>query len=127
MTLSRQHSETRVPELVSARCERLIAAPGTRPGTVGLLYLLADGVWYRMFVDAGLFFLDECAGPDSKDDLCEGESYVDLSSELACAGETIRELAMKNGVLTIRFSHTSVAFREDEEGAMRIEDRGGGP
>ena len=91
-------------ELVGARCEGLIAVPGAALDLVLFLYILADGAWYRFFLDAELLYLDECGGPDRDDDLPPGEEYVDLGDVLGCVGTTIEEFGMRRGQLTIRFS-----------------------
>jgi len=104
MAIKVQGAEVDVEELIGARCERFIAVPGAAIDLVLCLYMLADGVWYRFFLDAQHLFLDECQGPDAEDDLAPGETYVDLGEVLGCAGTLIEEFTMQNGTLTIRFS-----------------------
>ena len=104
MVIKRQDADTDVHELVGARCERLLAVPGAAVDLVLFLYILADGAWYRFFLDSELLFLDSCAGPDREDDLSPGEEYVDLGEVLDCVGAVIDEFTMRKGTLTIRFS-----------------------
>lgn len=84
MAITRQHASTDVAELVGVRCEKLFAIPGVAPDIVIAAYLLADGTWYRFFIDAGLLFLDECEGPDPEDDLAPGDDYVDIGANMRC-------------------------------------------
>ena len=104
MAIKIQDAEVDVDELVGARCERLIAVPGAAVDLVLFLYILADGAWYRFFLDSKHLFLDECEGPDPAEDLAPGDTYVDLGEVLGCAGAVIEEFAMQGGTLTIRFS-----------------------
>jgi hypothetical protein len=105
MAIKIQSAEVDVAELVGARCERLVAVPGAAVDLVLFLYLLADGVWYRFFLDSQHLFLAECSGPDEAEDLPPGDTtYVDLGEVLGCVGSVIEEFAMKDGTLTIRFS-----------------------
>src|SRR5690242_369025 len=104
MAIKIRDAEIDVDELVGARCERLLAVPGEAVDLVLFLYVLADGVWYRFFLDAQHLFLAECAGPDETEDLGPGDRYVDLGEVLGCVGSTIEEFGMKDGTLTIRFS-----------------------
>jgi hypothetical protein len=120
MCISRQHAETEVTELVSAVCQQLLAVPGTAPDVIVALYLLADGTWYRFFLDAQLLFLDESPGPDPEEDLDTGQSYIDLSSMLGCAGSRIEEFVMTGGTLTMKFSGGASLVLREEDGRTRV-------
>jgi hypothetical protein len=104
MAIKIRDAEIDVDELVGARCERLIAVPGEAVDLVLFLYILAEGVWYRFFLDSQHLFLTECSGPEETEDLAPGDTYVDLGEVLGCVGSTIEEFAMKDATLTIRFS-----------------------
>jgi hypothetical protein len=123
MSISRQDWETDLTELHGAVCDRLLAVPGKAPDFVIVLYLLADGVWYRFFLDAHLLFLDEGLGPDPEDDLGEAESYLDLSSRLPCSGGRIEEFAMRDGTLSVRFSTGASLILREEDGGTRVSSR----
>lgn len=118
MTLSRQHANTDIAELVGLVCERLIAIPGSSPDVVLAVYLRADGKWYRFFLDVGVLFFDESSGPDAEDDLEAGAEYVDLGHRMQCEGQAISEMRMDAGTLALRFrSGVSLLFTEFQEGA----------
>lgn len=118
MNVSRQHASTEVTELVGVVCEQLLAIPGSAPDVFVAAYLRASGIWYRFFLDAGLLFLDESAGPDPEDDLEPDANYVDLGAKLACQGDTIREMRMHDSTLSLRFSSgVSLLLRDFEEGS----------
>jgi hypothetical protein len=104
MAIRIQDAEVEVDELVGKRCELFLGVPGEAIDLVLFLYMLADGVWYRFFIDAELLVLEPCAGPDPDDDLGPGETYVDLGEVLGCVGAGIEEFSMRKGTLTVRFS-----------------------
>lgn len=99
---SRQHASTEVEELCGRTCERLLGVTGGSEGRLLFFYLRADGVWFRGFLDVGVFFLSAGA-PDPEDDLEAGEGYLDLAAALGVQGARVRSFAMRDGVLRIEF------------------------
>lgn len=102
--ITRQHEETDIYEIVGKVCEKLISVPEEGEDTVILLYILIDHIWLRIFLDDGLIFVDESAGPDPDDDLDEGETYVNLHEKYDCVGKIITMANMKGGVFSLGFS-----------------------
>ena len=119
--MSRQHAETDVPELIGTVCAKILAVPGASPEAIVLLYLLANGRWYRFFIDEQVLFFAECFGPDPRGDLSENESYVDLASAHGVVGSEIKLFSMRKGMLTMIFSNgRSMRVKEDSDGSTRL-------
>jgi hypothetical protein len=121
--VARQHSETELSEIACDTVERILAVRGTGNDSLVLFYVLIRGFWLRIFLDAGVLFLNVCDGPDAEDDLGEGDEYLDLSDNYGIKGEEVSKAFMKNGVFRIAFnSGAEFIFeqREEEETKFRF-------
>ena len=121
MPISRQHAETRIVELSGWQCEHLLALPSEYADVITVLYLKADGLWFRFFIDAGVLFFDECDGPDPEDDLSPGEQYCNVGDKCGCSGDVIELIDMRNKTLRIAFaSGRMITLSEQEDGETRL-------
>lgn len=111
--ITRQHSETDIPELVGYPLEKIIALKGEAKNSAALFYLFIKGMWFKVFLDNAVLFFDDCDGPDHEDDLEEGEEYLDIANYHHLDGEIVSAASMKNGVFCIGFkSGTELVFEE---------------
>jgi hypothetical protein len=101
--VARQHSETELSEIAGDVVERILAVRGTGNDGLVLFYVFIRGFWLRIFLDAGVLFLNVCDGPNAEDDLSEGDEYLDLSENYGINGEEVSKAFMKNGVFRIAF------------------------
>ncbi len=117
MTIHRQHSDTEIIELYDRKCERLIAVVNRNmPFTVSILYTMADDIWHRFFIDAGLLFWSEGQNPDEDEDIGTGEEYTDIGLQLGVIGKSFKKICMTNGELTISFNNgAKIVLKEDED------------
>ena len=118
----RQLAEGGIPEIAGAMLERVWAVSGAETGRVLSIYLLLQDLWFRVFLDAGVLFLDVCDGPDAEDDLAAGEAYLDFSGMQRMQGEVIRKASVENGVFRIAFESGATLILEavGEEAALRF-------
>lgn len=118
----RQHAETEISEIIGDTVECLLAVKGNTDDDVISLYILVRGIWLRVFLDAGLLFLDISDSPDAEDDLDEGASYWDLSETYGIKAEEISAANMKHGVFRLAFkSGAEFAFEQiGEETKLRF-------
>jgi len=115
-TAARQHCEIEISEIAGETVERMLAVRGICSGSLVLFYIFIRGTWLRIFLDAGVLFLDVCDAPDAEDDLDEGIEYLDLSENHGIKGEKVRKAFMKNGVFRLVFeSGAEFIFEEAGE------------
>lgn len=116
--LSRQHADADISEIVGGTIESVLAVRGTAFDRVQLIYVLIHGIWLRVFLDAGVLFLDVCDGPDAEDDLDAGDEYFDLSGAFGIRGEQVARAFIRQGVFKIAFkSGAELIFEQYEEEA----------
>lgn len=120
--ISRQHSETEIPEIVGKTCDSILAVGGSIIGNILIFYVSLGGMWLRIFLDAGALFVDVCEGPDPEDDLDDGEKYLDLITIYGLKKEEISVASMKDGVFRLGFkSGVEMHFKQKgEETELRI-------
>lgn len=102
-TLTRQHTETEIPELVGHSMDGLLAVQDGDQKFGLLFYVLVGGLWLRIFLDEGVLFLDACDGPDREENLDDEQAYWDLCEMYGVKGEKISEASMKHGVFRLNF------------------------
>jgi hypothetical protein len=120
LSLTRQHAETEMTELLGRTCEQLVVVPAEDEYLV--FYMRVDGVWHRFFLEAGLLFWREGGRPDSEEDLDSEESYTDLSAELNLTGAAFNTLAFRDGFLELSFSNGArIVCAEGKRGARVVE------
>lgn len=109
MTIFRQHETTRIVELEGVTCEAFRAVrPVADANSLSILYLKAQNVWHRFYLDAGLLFWKEGAAPDPDDDLRDNEYYCDMADALKVKDVAIRSIIMADDVCTIEFANEAV-------------------
>ncbi|WP_445358068.1 hypothetical protein [Microbulbifer sp. ANSA005] len=101
MDIYRQDDETEISEIYGMQCNEILAIPSDRDGNVHALYLNVGLLWLRLFIDAGLLFVDKCNGPDPEDDLDDSENYISYADYLRERNRYVRAAFMKDGVFTL--------------------------
>lgn len=104
MKIFRQHAETELPEIVGRVCSEVVAVPSEEENVVYSLYMRVEEIWLRIFIQAGLLFVDECRGPDPEDDLSEDEEYLDLGDGRLTGKTMVKSAEMRDGVFTVCLS-----------------------
>ncbi len=130
MRISRQSPNPEIVEIHGKVCRKLLAVPDdNNPDAIVIFYLLVDGLWLRMFLDAGLLFVHEVEGPDPVDDLNGGQDYLDLTDQFDCAGTTIVSAVMRDRVFTLQLDGgTEFCFSErDDDTILEVKHSSSGP
>jgi len=84
MRIFRQHAESELHEIVGNVCSKLIAVPSEEENVIYSLYMSVGNIWLRIFIQAGLLFVDECSGPDPRSaSMQDGVFRVCLSHGIA--------------------------------------------
>ncbi|WP_419903361.1 hypothetical protein [Kiloniella sp.] len=104
MSVSRQDSQTEIPELVGTRCEEFCGVGRSLKDGLGVFYICLSRTSYRFFIDVGVLFWSE-SPKDPEDDLLEGESYIDLLPSFGIQPlSKVTKIEMKEGKLLIQLN-----------------------
>jgi hypothetical protein len=80
-----------------------------------LFFIFVSGVMYKFFIDEGVLFWDE-SQIDPKEDLCDGESYIDLMSSFDIpTSNDIKKIKMSNGKLRLHFTDVGLELTNKDE------------
>jgi len=103
MPIFRQDEETDIPEIFGKTVRDILIVAGNASDAVIIMHLHVDDTWLRIFLDAGLLFVNETAGPDPEDDLEEGIGYRDVGAQYSLIGRVVTAARMAGGVFAIQF------------------------
>ena len=113
--ISRPHTDVDISELIGQPILSILAVPGATAHSLTYFYIGYDNTYLRIFIDAGLLFVDPCNGPDKTEDLEPDQEYLDFTLMYKLASQTITKAAMKNGVFRLLFqSGTELRFKEND-------------
>lgn len=108
----RQSSETTIPELTNASCERvMIVQLPDRPDEAEVLYIRLNSIWHKVVIHYGTLFWEGGEGPDAGDDLLDGEVYFDAAKWGRLGGEVVHWVKMSDNVLEISFGERSLRLQ----------------
>ncbi len=117
MPIYRQHESTELQEIHNKKCNKILGIPTDNDGIFIALYVQLNEIWLRVFIQAGILFVDECDGPDPEDDLDDNEEYVDISLPYDDQCLMVKSAVMKDGVFQIVFSeYLKLSLAETESG-----------
>jgi hypothetical protein len=105
MNIVRQDDTTSFPELCGTQVQQFLGVKceDEQEERYHLFYIRLDNVWYRFFIEWEILFW-ETNSPDRENDLLESEEYIDILLERPSeAKRVIKEIVMRDGVLTMQF------------------------
>jgi hypothetical protein len=114
MKISRQHSETEITEIVGKRCSSILAVGGSIANSIIIFYVSFADVWLRIFLDAGVLFVETCDEPDREDDLDEGSDYIDIAKVYGLSDAEVDKASMKGGVFKLGFKCGTLLLFEQQ-------------
>ncbi|WP_395374716.1 hypothetical protein [Marinicella sp. W31] len=113
--ISRPHTETEIAEIIGKPVQTILAVPGSTPHSLSYFYIGFEGTYVRVFLDAGLLFVDDCAGPDKDEDLEPDSDYLDLTLMYKLTAQNITKAFLKNHVFRLLFeSGTELRFKNNK-------------
>lgn len=119
MEITRQHDETQIIELESAKCTNIKGVgPGGNNGYC-FFYIQLNNVWYRFFIQHGILFWIPCE-PDPEEDLADNEYYTDILKSNNINQMKIGLITMHDGIMIIPFCDGTILHLTENQNTEYI-------